>query len=38
MKKFLLFLTTICVACCFMLPLPATAGNLPDPHTLTFLP
>jgi predicted Zn-dependent peptidase len=38
MKNLRYFLRAICFACCFMLPVAATAGNLPDPHTLTFPP
>lgn len=38
MKSFRFFLKTICLACCLMLPVAATAGDLPDPHTLTYPP
>jgi predicted Zn-dependent peptidase len=32
------FLRAIFFVCCFMLPVAAQAGTLPDPHTLTFPP
>lgn len=38
MKNLRFFLRAILVACCLMLSVAATAGNLPDPHTLTFPP
>jgi predicted Zn-dependent peptidase len=38
MKCFRFFLRAILVAFCLILPVAATAGNLPDPHSLTFPP
>ncbi|HEX2768836.1 MAG TPA: pitrilysin family protein [Geobacteraceae bacterium] len=38
MKNFRFFLRAICIACWFILPLAASAEELPDPRTLTSIP